>query len=170
MASPRPKSCRSMKSTVTATTSPSADRAPALSYLATVYNGIDLALYPFQERTGEHLIFLGRIHPDKGVHLAIEVARLSPVFNGLENTQIVVGVAWRIRDPLRRSPVRAWGRVAARPARCSSIGLRAGPERVSDQANRPNLPNRKCPLRCCRTMRRPPSDWSYAPCGTRRPC
>jgi len=54
-----------------------ADRAPALNYLATVYNGIDLALYPFQQRAGDDLIFLGRIHPDKGVHLAIEVARLS---------------------------------------------------------------------------------------------
>jgi glycosyltransferase involved in cell wall biosynthesis len=54
-----------------------ADRAPALNYLATVYNGIDLSLYPFQERAGDDLVFLGRIHPDKGVHLAIEVARLS---------------------------------------------------------------------------------------------
>jgi glycosyltransferase involved in cell wall biosynthesis len=54
-----------------------ADRAPALNYLATVYNGIDLSLYRFQERAGEDLIFLGRIHPDKGVHLAIEVARRS---------------------------------------------------------------------------------------------
>jgi glycosyltransferase involved in cell wall biosynthesis len=53
------------------------DRAPALNYLATVYNGIELALYPFQERAGEHLVFLGRIHPDKGVHLAIEVAQRS---------------------------------------------------------------------------------------------
>jgi glycosyltransferase involved in cell wall biosynthesis len=50
---------------------------PGLNYVATVYNGIDLSLYPFQERRGEDLIFLGRIHPDKGVHLAIEVARLS---------------------------------------------------------------------------------------------
>src|ERR1700722_9185721 len=55
------------------------DRAPDLNYLATVYNGIDLALYPFQESPGEELIFLGRIHPDKGVHLAIAVARLSGV-------------------------------------------------------------------------------------------
>ena len=54
-----------------------ADRLPGLNYLATVHNGIDLSLYPFQERGGEDLIFLGRIHPDKGVHLAIEVARLS---------------------------------------------------------------------------------------------
>ena len=53
------------------------DRAPGLNYLATVYNGIDLSLYPLQERAGEHLIFLGRIHPDKGVHLAIAVARLT---------------------------------------------------------------------------------------------
>src|SRR5438093_1977885 len=53
------------------------DRAPGLNYLATVYNGIDLSLYPLQASGGEDLIFLGRIHPDKGVHLAIEVARLS---------------------------------------------------------------------------------------------
>jgi len=53
------------------------DRALGLNYLATVYNGIDLALYPFQEAAGEELIFLGRIHPDKGVHLAIAVARVS---------------------------------------------------------------------------------------------
>jgi glycosyltransferase involved in cell wall biosynthesis len=53
------------------------DRAPGLNYLATVYNGIDLSLYPFQKSAGEQLIFLGRIHPDKGVHLAIAVARLS---------------------------------------------------------------------------------------------
>jgi glycosyltransferase involved in cell wall biosynthesis len=45
-----------------------------LNYVATVYNGIDLSLYPFQKASGEHLIFLGRIHPDKGVHLAIQVA------------------------------------------------------------------------------------------------
>src|SRR5487761_150782 len=53
------------------------DRAAGLNYLATVYNGIDLGLYPLQESGGDDLIFLGRIHPDKGVHLAIEVARLS---------------------------------------------------------------------------------------------
>ena len=68
------------------------DRAPGLNYLATVYNGIDLSLYPFRESAGGgsaggepagcesaggELIFLGRIHPDKGVHLAIAVARLS---------------------------------------------------------------------------------------------
>jgi glycosyltransferase involved in cell wall biosynthesis len=53
------------------------DRAPGLNYLATVYNGIDLLLYPLQESGGDDLVFLGRIHPDKGVHLAIAVARMS---------------------------------------------------------------------------------------------
>jgi glycosyltransferase involved in cell wall biosynthesis len=53
------------------------DRAPGLNYLATVYNGIDLALYPQRKTGGEALIFIGRIHPDKGVHLAIQTALLS---------------------------------------------------------------------------------------------
>lgn len=53
------------------------DRHPDVNYLATVYNGIDLSLYPLRKGAGDDLIFLGRIHPDKGVHLAIEVARRS---------------------------------------------------------------------------------------------
>lgn len=53
------------------------DRAPGLNYLGTVYNGIDLSLYPLQSTRGEALVFLGRIHPDKGVHLAIQVAKQS---------------------------------------------------------------------------------------------
>jgi glycosyltransferase involved in cell wall biosynthesis len=53
------------------------DRMPGLNYISTVYNGINVSLYDFQERAGEDLIFLGRIHPDKGVHLAIKTALLS---------------------------------------------------------------------------------------------
>jgi len=53
------------------------DRAPDLNYLATVYNGIDMGLYPLRKSSGEALIFIGRIHPDKGVHLAIAVARMT---------------------------------------------------------------------------------------------
>jgi len=53
------------------------DRHPDLDYVATVYNGIDCSLYPLAERGGEDLVFLGRIHPDKGVRLAIETARRS---------------------------------------------------------------------------------------------
>jgi len=53
------------------------DRVHGLNYIDTVYNGIDLSLYPLHERGGESLIFLGRIHPDKGLDLAIETAKKS---------------------------------------------------------------------------------------------
>jgi glycosyltransferase involved in cell wall biosynthesis len=52
-----------------------ADRDPGLDYLATTYNGIDPATFTFSETPGDYLLFLGRFHPEKGAHLAIEVAR-----------------------------------------------------------------------------------------------
>ena len=51
------------------------DRDPKLPYLATVYNGIDLSNLTYHAEPGENLVWLGRIHPDKGVHLAIETAQ-----------------------------------------------------------------------------------------------
>ena len=53
------------------------DRDPQLPYLATVYNGIDLSNLTVGESRGDKLVFLGRIHPDKGVHLACETAKKS---------------------------------------------------------------------------------------------
>ena len=52
-----------------------ADRDTELAYLATVYNGIDLSNITFRPTPGDKLVWLGRIHPDKGTHLAIEVAK-----------------------------------------------------------------------------------------------
>jgi len=52
-----------------------ADRDPKLPYVATVYNGIDLSNLTFRQQPGESLVFYGRIHPDKGLHLAIETAQ-----------------------------------------------------------------------------------------------
>ncbi len=51
------------------------DRDKDLPYLATVYNGIDLSNITFRETAGDKLVFLGRIHNDKGAHLAIDVAK-----------------------------------------------------------------------------------------------
>ena len=51
------------------------DRDQALPYLATVYNGIDLSNLTFREKPGDKLVHYGRIHNDKGTHLAIEVAK-----------------------------------------------------------------------------------------------
>jgi glycosyltransferase involved in cell wall biosynthesis len=52
-----------------------ADRHPDLSYEATIHHGIDVNAFTFRPELGDYLLFLGRIHPDKGTHLAIEVAR-----------------------------------------------------------------------------------------------
>jgi glycosyltransferase involved in cell wall biosynthesis len=51
------------------------DRDAGLPYLATVYNGIDLSNLTFREKPGDKLVHYGRIHNDKGTHLAIEVAK-----------------------------------------------------------------------------------------------
>ncbi len=51
------------------------DRDAQLPYLATVYNGIDISNTTFYSKPGDKLVFLGRIHPDKGAHLAIETAQ-----------------------------------------------------------------------------------------------
>ena len=53
------------------------DRDPGLPYLATVYNGIDLSNLTFREKPGNKLVHYGRIHNDKGTHLAIETAKKS---------------------------------------------------------------------------------------------
>ena len=51
-----------------------ADRHPSLTYAATIHHGIDMAGFPCGESPEERLLFFGRIHPDKGVEEAIEVA------------------------------------------------------------------------------------------------
>lgn len=53
------------------------DRHPDLTYAATIHHGLDLAQFTFTETSSDYLLFLGRIHPNKGTHLAIEVARRS---------------------------------------------------------------------------------------------
>jgi glycosyltransferase involved in cell wall biosynthesis len=52
-----------------------ADRSPDLDYVATVYHGVDLEGLPFDPAGGDGLVAFGRIHPDKGTHTAIEIAR-----------------------------------------------------------------------------------------------
>ncbi|MBK9177991.1 MAG: glycosyltransferase family 4 protein [Acidimicrobiales bacterium] len=53
------------------------DRHPDLHYDATIHHGIDLAQFPYRPEADPdgHLLFFGRIHPDKGTHTAIDLAR-----------------------------------------------------------------------------------------------
>jgi glycosyltransferase involved in cell wall biosynthesis len=48
---------------------------PQVNWTDTVYHGIDLDALTFNPHAGEYLAFLGRISPDKGVDIAIRVAR-----------------------------------------------------------------------------------------------
>lgn len=48
---------------------------PHLPYAATVYNGVDLKTFLPPKKHNGHLLFTGRIVPQKGVREAIEVAR-----------------------------------------------------------------------------------------------
>ncbi len=54
-----------------------ADRHPSLPYAATVYNGLRMADFSFVAQPADYLLFLGRIHPDKGPFEAIQIARQS---------------------------------------------------------------------------------------------
>jgi len=52
-----------------------ADRHPNLPYRATIHHGIDVEKFTYRPGPGDYLLFMGRIHPDKGTHRAIAVAR-----------------------------------------------------------------------------------------------
>jgi glycosyltransferase involved in cell wall biosynthesis len=48
---------------------------PELRYAGVVYNGIDLDRYPFRQEKEDFVLFLGRVHADKGTHRAVQAAR-----------------------------------------------------------------------------------------------
>ncbi|MCP4473223.1 MAG: glycosyltransferase family 4 protein [Gammaproteobacteria bacterium] len=54
-----------------------ADRSPLLHYAKTIHHGINLTDFTFNEKGGDYLLFLGRIHPDKGTLEAIEIANMT---------------------------------------------------------------------------------------------
>jgi glycosyltransferase involved in cell wall biosynthesis len=56
-----------------------ADRDPGLAYLGTTYNGIAPSEFTFNAKAGDYLVFLARFHPEKGAHLAIEIAKRAGV-------------------------------------------------------------------------------------------
>lgn len=67
--------------------------APDLSWLGTVHNAVDVDSFPFRAEKDAMLLFLGRMHPDKGVHLAIDAAR---------SARLPIVVAGKCTEPLER--------------------------------------------------------------------
>ncbi|MEV4456656.1 glycosyltransferase family 4 protein [Microbispora sp. NPDC049633] len=55
----------------------SAQRAHAadLNWVGRVHNAVDVSAWPFRERKDDWVLWLGRLSPDKGAHLAVEAAR-----------------------------------------------------------------------------------------------
>lgn len=51
-----------------------ASLAPELNWKATVHNGLRPSAWPFAHSKGEYALWLGRYHPDKAPHLALEAA------------------------------------------------------------------------------------------------
>ena len=50
-------------------------KAPGLPWAATVHNAIRTDTFPFRAEKDEFVLFLGRFHPDKAPHLAVDAAR-----------------------------------------------------------------------------------------------
>ena len=49
--------------------------APEVRIAAVIHHGVDINDFPIGDGSGDYLLFLGRMSPDKGVHRAITVAR-----------------------------------------------------------------------------------------------
>ncbi len=53
------------------------DRSPELNYIATVYNGINTNEFTYRQVPEDYLLYFGRIHPEKGTHESIQIAKQS---------------------------------------------------------------------------------------------
>ena len=50
---------------------------PGINIVKTIYHGLPLEKYPFEEKPSDYLLWLSRIGPDKGIAEAIDIAKLS---------------------------------------------------------------------------------------------
>jgi glycosyltransferase involved in cell wall biosynthesis len=69
-------------------------KAPHLPWLATAANAIRVETFPFRTDKEEFALFLGRFHPDKAPHLAIEAARAAG---------LAIVLAGKCSEPIERA-------------------------------------------------------------------
>jgi glycosyltransferase involved in cell wall biosynthesis len=67
---------------------------PELPWLANCPNALDLSVYPCKPHTGDYLLFLGRMSPDKGCHRAIAVAM---------ERELPLKIAGKMQEPKERA-------------------------------------------------------------------
>jgi glycosyltransferase involved in cell wall biosynthesis len=88
-----------------------AQRAPLAavrpSWVATVHHGIPVREMPFSPTGGDYLVFLGRISPEKGPDMAIEIAlragiplRIAAKVDPADRAYFEADIAPRLRHPL----------------------------------------------------------------------
>jgi glycosyltransferase involved in cell wall biosynthesis len=65
-----------------------------LPWLANCPNALDLSVYPCKPHTGDYLLFLGRMSPDKGCHRAIAVAM---------ERELPLKIAGKMQEPKERA-------------------------------------------------------------------
>ena len=53
--------------------------APDLNYVANIYNGIDLSLFPFNQKPKNYFIWAGELSPRKGIMEVIKIAELAKI-------------------------------------------------------------------------------------------
>lgn len=88
--------------------------APDLHYVATVYNGINVGAFTPDPDPEDYLVVVGRMSPDKGIHLAIRVAQQSGrrlVLAGIVPTENRVYFEEQIQPHLRPGQVEFVGPV-----------------------------------------------------------
>jgi glycosyltransferase involved in cell wall biosynthesis len=51
-----------------------AEPVPYLNLLSNVYNGLPMEHYPFGDKPGDYMLYVGRIDMEKGLHIAIDAA------------------------------------------------------------------------------------------------
>ena len=68
-------------------------KSPLLPWVATVANAIRVESFPFHHEKEEFALFLGRFHPEKAPHLAIEAAR---------DARLSIVLAGKCAEPIER--------------------------------------------------------------------
>ena len=97
------------------------DNAPDVPVTAVILHGIDLQAHAYGDGDGDYLAFVGRMSPDKGVHIAVRVARRA-------------GRRLLVVSKMREPEEQAYFERQVRPLLCDDVELLhelSAPERIT---------------------------------------
>src|SRR5690606_13686928 len=87
---------------------------PELNWYANIYHGVDTNVFTFDPEPEDYFLYLGRITADKGVHLAIEAAKLAGVNLRIAGSSYPAEGYWQkhIEPEVNGDTVRYFGEVS----------------------------------------------------------